>query len=158
MFGFVQVGTYNGIFVSYSTANTVWKRLGTQAEFPLVIVHQMRWYATGDVLLVATMGRGIYSMLEATKIVGYTKDCACPAYKTLPTPAAASRATPYTYADIIYNTSFNPQGAPPSYPTLAPTPAPAPASSGAASWSPLGVGASVASLCISVFFALITNA
>ena len=150
----VQVGTYNGIFVSYSTANTVWKRLGTQAEFPLVIVHQMRWYATGDVLLVATMGRGIYSMLEATKIVGYTKDCMCPAYKTLATPAAASRATPYTYADIIYNTSFNPQGAPPSYPTLAPTPAPA--SSGAAARSPLGTGASVAALCVGIFLALIT--
>jgi hypothetical protein len=143
----------------------VWKRLGTQAEFPLVIVHQIRWYAQGDVLLVATMGRGIYSMLEATKIVNFTKDCACPAYKSLATPAAASRALPYAYADIIYNSTFNPQGAPPSYPTPAPAPAPAPVpppgpapapkASAAASGSP---SVTASALCVIAFLALITSA
>ena len=108
LFGFVQVGTYNGIFVSYSTANTVWKRLGTQAEFPLVYVFQMRWYAADDVLLVATLGRSVYSMLNATTVVAYTKDSKCPAYKELVAPAAASRASPYAYAAIVNNPAFDP--------------------------------------------------
>jgi hypothetical protein len=150
-----QVGTYNGIFVSYSTANTVWKRLGTQAEFPLVIVHQMRWYAQGDVLLVATMGRGIYSMLNATTIISCASAHACPANKTLAAPAVASRAAPYVYADIAcpaVPVAPVPAWVPP------PDPEPEPEDdselSDATARSPLDVGASVTSLCVSVFLFL----
>ncbi len=105
----MQVGTYNGIFVSYSTAHTVWKRLGTQAEFPLVYVSQMRWYAQDDVLLVATLGRGVYSMLSATTVVSFTRESTCPAYKQLTAPSLASRASPFEYANIANNSAIEPE-------------------------------------------------
>jgi hypothetical protein len=132
------VGTFNGVFVSYSSANTVWKRLGTPAEFPLVIVSQLRWYAQGDVLLVATLGRSVYSMVDATAIVGYSRDCACPAYRVVSAPSVASRAAPFAFAPIIYNVSFVP-----AVPTSAPTAPPVVPSSSVASITSAGVPASI---------------
>jgi hypothetical protein len=123
-----QIGTFNGIFVSLSTANTVWRRLGTKAEFPIVYVMQMRWYPTTtfgtDLLVVSTMGRSIYSMLNAKAMIAeFGVDCACPAYKTLAAPSVASRASAYQYAPIVSGFTRCQSAAPlPVVPTTSPAP------------------------------------
>jgi hypothetical protein len=119
-----QIGTFSGIFVSLSTANTVWRRLGTKAEFPIVYVMQMRWYPTTafgtDLLVVSTMGRSVYSMLSATAIVAeFSVDCACPAYKTLTAPSAASRANAFQYAPIVSGFTRCPSAGPSVIPPTA---------------------------------------
>lgn len=83
------VGTFQGVFVAYSSVPSLWKRLGEKAEFPSVIVTQMRHYPATDLLLVATMGRSVWTIGGATGAAGASailaalKTNACPAPKTL---------------------------------------------------------------------------
>jgi hypothetical protein len=72
------------------------------------------------------MGRSVYSMLSATAIVAeFGVDCACPAYKTLAAPSAASRASAYQYAPIVSGFTRCPSEAPIVIPpTAGPTVAP----------------------------------
>jgi hypothetical protein len=61
------VGTYKGVYVSYSNLDpTIWARLGAVAEFPMVISTRMVREPVTDLLVVATMGRGIYTLANVT--------------------------------------------------------------------------------------------
>ena len=88
------VGTWRGVFVAFSDAPARWRRLGTNAEFPTVFVMRMQWEpafrSTGaDLLLVATLGRGIWAIGGVVDILARMRaGDACPAPRALP-PAFA---------------------------------------------------------------------
>ena len=58
------VGTVHGVFVNFITpaakANQAWVRLGSCAQFPLVLVAGLSYEPKDDTLIAATMGRGAY--------------------------------------------------------------------------------------------------
>ncbi len=82
----VLVGTWRGVYVSLapSATATTWTRLGTAAEFPLVIVHQLTYYQENDILLAATLGRSAWRIESASSIVAALAWSACPVPMTLP--------------------------------------------------------------------------
>eukprot|EP00211_Chloroparvula_japonica_P004929 CAMPEP_0119131648 /NCGR_PEP_ID=MMETSP1310-20130426/10499_1 /TAXON_ID=464262 /ORGANISM="Genus nov. species nov., Strain RCC2339" /LENGTH=845 /DNA_ID=CAMNT_0007122235 /DNA_START=165 /DNA_END=2702 /DNA_ORIENTATION=- len=62
------VGTINGVFVSFfnqDPSTITWSRLGTCAEFPLVVVTSINYEAYSDTLVVSTFGRGVYTIANA---------------------------------------------------------------------------------------------
>jgi hypothetical protein len=64
------VGTERGVFVSFSFAPTVWQRLGTEAEFPNVVIFgTMRWDPVADILLIPTLGRGVWGLYKASSVL-----------------------------------------------------------------------------------------
>jgi hypothetical protein len=88
------VGTWRGVFVAFSDAPAQWRRLGTHAEFPTVFVTRMQFEpvfrtAGADLLLVATLGRGIWAMGGVVDLLARMRaGAACPAPRPLP-PAYA---------------------------------------------------------------------
>jgi hypothetical protein len=82
------VGTAKGIFLSFSTSPSVWQRLGTLDEFPLVIITQIRYLPSQDVLVASTVGRGLWSIFNITQIVNQLRFVNCPAYIPLIRPFA----------------------------------------------------------------------
>lgn len=63
------VGTINGVFMSSLTAPGDWKRLGRCDTLPLVLVYTMQWERTSDTLVAATMGRGVYTLANASDVI-----------------------------------------------------------------------------------------
>jgi hypothetical protein len=60
------VGTWNGVFASLSSdTSRSWQRLGSTTQFPVVFAQRMYREPITDRLVVATMGRGIYSLTNA---------------------------------------------------------------------------------------------
>lgn len=78
-----------------------WQRLGSSPlEFPLVRVTALKYYPKSDVLIVATKGRGIYQLFNASKIVVPTPTTTTVA-PTSPLPSshpATTAAPPVTAA------------------------------------------------------------
>jgi hypothetical protein len=50
-----------------------WQRLGSNDEFPIVFVMQLRHYATANtnMLLAATLGRGVWTMFDVRRCILY---------------------------------------------------------------------------------------
>jgi hypothetical protein len=80
-----QVGTYNGVFVTYSMAGTStnWVRLGSADEFPVTYAMQIRWQRSLDLLVVATLGRSVWTISNVSVVLQVHKGNNCPYYKTL---------------------------------------------------------------------------
>ena len=62
------VGTVSGVYVSYPKAGhpVAWSRLGLCSDLPLVLVMGLSHEPSSDTLVAATMGRGIYTLPNAT--------------------------------------------------------------------------------------------
>lgn len=67
----ILVGTVSGVFVTFSdaagTSSNKWSRLGTCKNLPLVLAKGLSYEPLSDTLLVATMGRGVFRMPNATR-------------------------------------------------------------------------------------------
>ena len=62
----VLVGSSNGLMVAFlPTNNPHWIRLGTCAEFPIVLTADVSYESATDRLVAATFGRGIYVLKHA---------------------------------------------------------------------------------------------
>jgi hypothetical protein len=51
------VGTWKGVFVAFSGAETAWMRVGTYAEYGLIYAARFTFERDSDTLTVATLGR-----------------------------------------------------------------------------------------------------
>ena len=60
------VGTVSGVYVSFVSAPGRWRRLGLCTELPLVLTYSLQHEPTSDTLVAATMGRGVYTLANAT--------------------------------------------------------------------------------------------
>ena len=76
------VGTVSGVYVSWIHASVVhgspidighWSRLGTCSDLPLVLTMGLSYEPHSDTLVVATFGRGIYVMHNATHVLRNTR-------------------------------------------------------------------------------------
>ena len=70
----VVVGTTSGVYVSFisndnSASTYTWSRLGTCEEFPLVYNMNLSYEETLDTIVAATMGRGVYTLPNATAVL-----------------------------------------------------------------------------------------
>ena len=48
------------VYVSFD--RIAWLRVGTRADFPLVLVMDLRYDVRTDILIVPTLGRGVWGM------------------------------------------------------------------------------------------------
>jgi uncharacterized repeat protein (TIGR01451 family) len=93
------VGTNAGVFVSYSTSGfTHWDKLGT--GLPNVLVLDLDYDATDDVLLAGTLGRGAWTIRNLRDLTRLTADLAIS--KTA-TPDPVITGSNLTYAITITN-------------------------------------------------------
>jgi hypothetical protein len=70
-------------FVAFSTAPSVWQRLGTYAEMPLVLTWTLRYDDT-DTLTVGTVGRSTFGIAQVSTILSELRGNACPRQVALP--------------------------------------------------------------------------
>lgn len=81
------VGTLKGVFASFPSAPSVWTRLGSFDEMPVVPVMQLRYYQQPrDLLLAATLGRAVWSIQEVTILLYELRIQACPRSRPLTPP------------------------------------------------------------------------
>jgi len=71
----VLIGTVSGVFVSFDAitqgvVTPTWSRLGSCADLPLVLAKGLSHEPLSDTLLVATFGRGVYRLANATAALG----------------------------------------------------------------------------------------
>ena len=59
-------GTVSGAFVMFLSSPGRWRRLGLCPSLPLVLVYGLQHEPTSDTLVAATMGRGVYTLSNAT--------------------------------------------------------------------------------------------
>ena len=59
-------GASNGVYVQKKKS---WTRLGACSELPQVLVAGLSYEADGDVVVAATMGRGVYVMHNASSVL-----------------------------------------------------------------------------------------
>eukprot|EP01002_Notosolenus_urceolatus_P013843 NODE_482_length_2047_cov_14.357357_g382_i0.p1 GENE.NODE_482_length_2047_cov_14.357357_g382_i0~~NODE_482_length_2047_cov_14.357357_g382_i0.p1 ORF type:complete len:437 (-),score=156.64 NODE_482_length_2047_cov_14.357357_g382_i0:737-2023(-) len=65
----IVVGTVSGVYVAWLheilDGSVEWYRLGTCKDFPLVIAKDIRYEPYADVLVIATLGRGVWTLRDA---------------------------------------------------------------------------------------------
>ncbi len=68
-------GTVSGVFVAWPAAGEAveWTRLGSCAQFPLVMTKGLSYEVYSDTLVAATMGRGAYVLSGAKKALLNTR-------------------------------------------------------------------------------------
>jgi len=66
----ILAGTTRGVYYTWLTgSNNKWNRLGTCSQFPAVLTMDLSYTPEDDTLLIATMGRGIYTVTSASKLL-----------------------------------------------------------------------------------------
>ena len=68
----VVAGTVAGVYVTFvgaSGAPSPWARLGACGDLPLVYVMNLEYEYTSDTIVAASMGRGIYTLANATSLL-----------------------------------------------------------------------------------------
>ena len=70
------VGTVSGVYATAikpgrdAAAPIQWSRLGGCKDLPLVLIGGLSYEPTSDTVVVATMGRGVYTLSKATELIG----------------------------------------------------------------------------------------
>jgi hypothetical protein len=69
------VSTVSGVFLSWTDASRQgqWSRFGLCNDLPLVLAKGLSYEPYSDTLLVATMGRGVYTMANAKAALGQSR-------------------------------------------------------------------------------------
>jgi len=68
----ILVGTTRGIYYTWlNGSNNKWNRLGSCSEFPAVLTMDLSYTPEDDTLVIATMGRGIYTVTSISKLLGF---------------------------------------------------------------------------------------
>jgi hypothetical protein len=88
------VSTANGVFVSFDAAPGKWTRLGTCADFPIVLTKSLSYEHYSDTLVAATFGRGIYSLKHAKQALLLLREAVLGLKPILPEESSAPYFAP----------------------------------------------------------------